>query len=78
MTILSRLLSLLSRRSSGDPSLPDRHERREAARRRHRQTGEPLWTPEDRHLGEPGERGVADGTPGTPGHYGSVRTIKDE
>jgi hypothetical protein len=76
--MISRLRSRLFSRSSGDQSMPDRHERREAARRRHRQTGEPPWTSEDRHLGEPGERWVADVTPGTPGHDGSVRTIKDE
>ena len=56
--------------------LATRRERREAARRRHRDAGEPLWTAEDRHLGPEGERLVADVAPGTPGHPGSVRLTK--
>ncbi len=37
-----------------------------------------MWTADDRHLGPDGEHVVADVTPGTPGHFGSVRTIKDD
>ena len=59
-------------------SLASRRERREAARRRHRETGEPAWTEADRHPGDPGDSVVADVTPGLPGHYGSVRTIRDD
>jgi hypothetical protein len=59
-------------------ALARRRARREAARRGHRETGEPAWTDADRHLGEPPERVVADVTPGTPGHFGSVRTIRDD
>lgn len=77
MTLRSRLREFLSGRSFGRP-LASRHERREAARRRHHDTGEPPWSPEDRHLGPAGEVWVADVTPGLPGHYGSVRTIKDD
>jgi hypothetical protein len=66
--------------SSRGPSVPlvTRRERREAARRRHRDTGEPPWTSDDRHLGPDGERLVSDVSPGTPGHFGSVRTMKDD
>ena len=77
MTVWSRLRSFLSDRSTFRP-LASRHARREAARRRHHETGEPPWTPEDRHLGPAGETWVADVTPGLPGHAGSVRTIKDD
>ncbi len=56
----------------------DRHERREAARRRHRESGEPLWTEADRQLGPGAKRQVSDVTPGLPGDFGSVRTIRDE
>jgi hypothetical protein len=58
--------------------LAPRRERREAARRRHHTTGEPAWTPADRHLGPEGERLVADVVPGTPGHMGSVRSLRDD
>jgi len=65
-------------RSPSSPHLATRHERRVAARRRHHETGEPLWTPQDRHLESGGERWVADVAPGTPGHFGSIRTVDDE
>jgi len=78
MSLRSRLLDLLGGRSSPRPPLPTRHERRAAARRRHRATGEPLWTKDDRHVGSEGERTVADVAPGTPGHFGSVRSARDE
>jgi hypothetical protein len=45
---------------------------------RHRETGEPAWTDDDRHVGPDGERWVADVAPGTPGHFGSVHTTKDD
>jgi hypothetical protein len=78
MTFWSRLRDLVTGRSPFGPPLATRHARREAARRRHQETGEPPWTPEDRHLGPSGERWVADVTPGTPGHFGSIRTTKDD
>jgi hypothetical protein len=77
MDVWSLLRSLITRRGAPG-SLAKRRERREAARQRHRETGEPTWTSVDRHLGPEGERAVADVSPGTPGHFGSVRTIKDD
>ena len=76
--ILTRVTDLLTGRGRSGVPLPSRHERREAARRRHQETGEPMWTADDRHLGPDGEHVVADVAPGTPGHFGSVRTIKDD
>jgi cell wall assembly regulator SMI1 len=76
MSLWTRLRSLIAGRSA--PSLAPRHERREAARQRHHETGEPAWTAGDRHLGPDGEHVVADVTPGTPGHYGSVHTGRDD
>ena len=73
----SRLRTFLVGRREATILAP-RRERREAARRRHRTTGEPAWNATDRHLGPDGERLVADVTPGTPGHMGSVRSIKDD
>jgi hypothetical protein len=66
--------------SGGRPLIPlaGRRERREAARKRHRETGGPAWTSDDRHLGPDGENWVADVSPGTPGHFGSVHTVKDD
>jgi len=78
MSLWTRFRDLVTGRSSAAPRLATRHERREAARRRHQETGEPLWTPDDRHLGSGGEHVVADVAPGTPGHFGSVRSIKDD
>ena len=78
MDVWSRLRRTLSGRSALTPGLADRHARREAARERHRETGKPFWTSEDRHLGPRGERSVADVAPGTPGHFGSVRSIEDD
>jgi hypothetical protein len=73
MGIWNRLRMLLADRP--DRPLAPRHERREEARRRHHETGEPAWTSGDRHLGPDGEHMVADVTPGTPGHFGSVHNI---
>ena len=55
-----------------------RHERREAGRQRPQGTGEPVWRVEDRHLRPAGERTVGDVAPGTPGHFGSVHTSRDD
>jgi hypothetical protein len=77
MGVLSRLRAIITGERSS-VSLEPRHERREAARQRHRETGEPPWTDEDRHVGPDGEREVADVAPGTPGHFGSVRTTRDD
>jgi hypothetical protein len=75
------MLSRLLRRVVGlrpREELPSRHERRLEARERHRQSGEPLWTPDDRHLNPGRTEQVADVTPGTPGHFGSVRSVDDQ
>jgi hypothetical protein len=71
--LLRRLLGIGSRKE-----FPSRRERRLDAKRRHRETGTPLWTPADRHPNPGGTRQVEDVTPGTPGHFGSVRSIEDE
>ncbi|MEP6638155.1 MAG: hypothetical protein ABJC39_02300 [Chloroflexota bacterium] len=76
MEIKDRLRAFILGWTSSEP-LATRHERREAARQRHHKTGEPLWAAADRHLGPGGERLVADVTPGTPGHDGSVHTTRD-
>jgi len=75
MGLWNRLRAFISGGRSFVP-LASRRERREAARRRHHETGEAPWNAEDRHLGPDGERPVADVAPGTPGHYGSVRTTR--
>jgi hypothetical protein len=77
MGLWTRLRALIAGRPSALPLAP-RHDRREAARQRHHETGEPAWTESDRHPGPDGEHPVADVTPGTPGHFGSVRTGRDD
>jgi hypothetical protein len=77
MGIWTCLRTIITGRAPTEP-LAARHERREAARNRHHETGEPAWTAADRHLGPHGERSVADVTPGTPGHFGSVHTTRDD
>jgi hypothetical protein len=73
------LRRFLSGRQSPPPETAPRHARREAARERHRETDEPVWTDADRHLGRPGKREVQDLTPGTtPGWPASRRTIDDD
>lgn len=75
--MLSRLLGRLFGRSSPEPGAT-RRERRLDAKRRHRATDAPLWTAADRHPNPGGSRQVEDVTPGTPGHFGSVRSIDEE
>jgi hypothetical protein len=77
MGLWTRLRSFIAGRPSAPPLAP-RQERREAARQRHHETGEPAWTAEDRHVGPDGEHLVADVAPGTPGHFGSVRTGRED
>lgn len=77
MRIIDRLRAFLNG-PAPSPILAPRHERRDAARERHRESDEPLWSADDAHLGEPGESWIADVTPGTPGHFGSVRTHRDD
>jgi hypothetical protein len=72
LRLLQRLLGI---RSSEE--LVSRRERRLEAKRRHQESDAPLWTPADRHL-NPGPRQVEDVTPGTPGNFGSARTIDDQ
>ena len=54
----------------GPAPLPPRHERREAARERAHDGGEP-WNDADRHENEDGTRIVEDVAPGTIGAGGS-------
>jgi hypothetical protein len=75
--MLLRLIQRLLGKQSPE-NLASRRERRREARRRHHETGTPLWTPADRHPNPGGARQVEDVTPGTPGHFGSVRSIDDE
>ena len=75
MSVLTRLRAFLSGPHPDRP-LASRHERRAAARARHRQTGEPVWSEADRHTEPDGERWVADVAPGTPGHDASVHTTR--
>jgi len=75
--IRHRLRALMSRPTELAP-LATRRERREAGRERHRETDEPGWSSADRHVHREGERSVADVSPGTPGHFGSVRTVEDD
>jgi hypothetical protein len=75
--MLSRLLRwLVGIRSRA--ALPSRRERRLEAKQHHHQTGAPLWTSADRHLNPGRTEQVADITPGTPGHFGSVRSAGDK
>jgi hypothetical protein len=74
--MLSRLFQRLFGSRSPD-ELASRRERRLDAKRRHHESDAPLWTPADRHL-NPGPRHVEDVAPGTPGNFGSARTIDDE
>jgi hypothetical protein len=76
MDLWHRLRAVISGRRPAP--LANRDERREAARRRHQETGEPLWASDDQHPGPAGERTVAEVTPGTPGHFCSVHTGPDD
>jgi hypothetical protein len=77
MWLRLRITSRLGGGAGRPAEIPPRHERREAARERHHATGEPAWTPGDRHLGEPSKREVQDVTSGTPGEFGSHRVVDD-
>jgi hypothetical protein len=60
MSVLSRIKSILT--GAADASQPEplpRHERREAGRERHQETGEPAWEDKDR-LEEPPGSGMRD------------------
>jgi hypothetical protein len=61
MSLLSRITRLFSRPPSTEPTTetsPDehlsRHDRREAGRKRHHETGEPAWEAKDRLDDPPG------------------------
>jgi hypothetical protein len=71
----ARIRRLFSSDAGPAPELASRHERREAARERHHETDEPMWTEADRHVGGPGKRDVQDVTPGLLGADPSRRTI---
>jgi hypothetical protein len=75
--MLSRLLQRLFGRRSPE-RVASRRERRLEAKRRARDSGAPLWTPADRHPNPGGTRQVEDVAPGTPGHFGSVRSVDDQ
>jgi hypothetical protein len=77
MSFWSRLQGIIGGRRTSI-AIAKRRERREAGRARHRETGDEPWTATDRHLNADGERWVADVSPGTPGHFGSVHTAKDD
>ncbi len=77
MGIRSRISRWLAGPVAVEPNRATRHERRLAAKRRHRETGGPLWTSADRKVGGGGSRVVADVAPGTPGHHASVHTVED-
>jgi hypothetical protein len=73
------IMAWLRRQATGrttHETLASRHERREAGRQRHHDTGAPAWTDDDRHPEGSGERLVADVAPGTPGHHSSVRLTR--
>lgn len=76
MSVLARIREFFAGSTPAEP-LPPRHERREAGRERHHESGEPAWSADDRHLGGEGRREVQDVTPGTPGAGGSHRVIED-
>ena len=73
-SFVRRLLGFVER----VPAVPRRRERRLAAKRRHRETGEDLWTADDHAPRPPATRIVEDVAPGTPGHFGSVRSVDDQ
>jgi hypothetical protein len=53
MSLIARIKRALSGAADpADPEPPPRHERREAGRERHHETGEPAWEEDDR-LDEP-------------------------
>jgi hypothetical protein len=78
MNLISRVAGWFSGRPTQRPVASSRRERRSAARRRHHATGSPLWTKDDLQEGPAGTHQVADVAPGTPGHFGSARTVEDE
>ena len=48
MSLLARIKRALSGAAdAADPEPPPRHDRREAGRERHRETGEPAWEADD-------------------------------
>lgn len=59
---------------AGDP-LPSRRARRDAARRRHRVIGDPLWPEDERHENPDQGREVEDLAPGIYGTGASHRWI---
>jgi hypothetical protein len=78
MSIRSRLVALFRGASVMVVPRASRHERRLAAKQRPHGRGEPFWTDGDRELAPEGRRLVADVTPGTLGHVGSVHTLEGD
>jgi hypothetical protein len=77
MSWIERLRTFFAGSSEPVEPLPPRRERREAARERHHETGEPAWSEPDRHEGPEGEREVQDIAPGLFGEGASHRVIDD-
>jgi hypothetical protein len=78
MSIRERLARLIAAIGAADPGtnrLEPRHARREHARDRHQETGDPLWPASERHENADGSREVQDVAPGTPGAPSSRRRI---
>lgn len=68
MSLLSRIVRLFSNTPPVEPTAPaqahpSRHERREAGRRRHHDTGEPAWEAGDRLEQGAGETKNPDAAP---------------
>ena len=78
MSILSRITDFLRGSTKPSASVAPRRARRAKARARHHVTGEPARTAADRRLESTGSREVQDVAQGTPGSFGSQRTIDDE
>ncbi len=78
MSILSRIADFLRGSTKPAASVAPRRARRAAARARHHVTGVSAWTAADRRIDSSGSREVQDVAPGTPGSFGSQRTIDDD
>jgi hypothetical protein len=72
---LARLIAPVAADDGGVNELEHRHLRREHARQRHQETGDPLWPASERHLNPDGSRELRDLTPGTPGAPSSRRRL---
>lgn len=62
-SIVSRIKAILSGRPAPEDGPASRHDRREAGRERHHETGEPAWGPKDQVGSAPGESLDPDASP---------------